>query len=103
MTIDYRPATDAEIVAAHEGDIRRGWPVRFRHFVRESYHPGASNGVSHRQYGRAKLRVQDGVPFVHHHGRLQRVTATAFNGPVHGALVLIDLRLASEHLPEFPS
>jgi hypothetical protein len=34
-----------------------------------------------------------------HHGRLQRITADAFDGPISGKPVVVGLRLASQYLP----
>lgn len=94
----FRPATDAELITGYATEMRLGWPVRFRHFTLELYSPNAKNGVQHRQHSRSKLTVVDGVPFVRHHGKMERVTATiAESEGVRPAI--FDLRLASEYLP----
>lgn len=99
MTTGYDNATDEQIITANAYCIRNGDKVMFRHFVVEGSSPRARNGVQHREYGRSKLRVIEGAPYVRHHGRLQRITASVYTGPVSGNPVVFDLRIASGYLP----
>ena len=92
--LTFRPATDAELIEGKSLELTRGWKVQFRHFWVEGTDRRTETGVMHRQYGRSTLRVIDGVPFVRHHGRLQRVTASLFDGPETGRPCIVDLRIA---------
>lgn len=95
MTFTTRPATSDEILARY----RKFSSVRFRHFVRESYNPRAENGVSHRQYSSAKLRVlRDNQIMVRHLGELVELTATYITLP-SGLTMVADLRVKSDYLP----
>jgi hypothetical protein len=69
----------------------------FRHFVVELSAPRARNGVSHKQYSRAMVRLIDGAPYVRHHGRMERLTASV----LIECNQIIDVRLASPHLPSW--
>lgn len=103
---NQREATPAEILANERSSLRYDNKVRYRHFVREICDYRTKNGVRHKQYGRSKLRVIDGIPHVKHHGEIVPVTATyveleliALGGyPTRKAMIL-DLRLKSNYLP----
>lgn len=95
MTFPSRPATQTEILARY----RCFGSVRFRHFVRETYNPRAANGVSHRQYSSAKLRVlDDGRIMVRHLGELVELAGTHITLP-SGLTMVADLRVKSDYLP----
>ena len=94
MTITTRPATPEELIVAStskgNGQLRR---VLYRHFVRETYNPRAANGVSHREYSRARLQIVNGVPCVQYQGKLEPVRATHItteSGVEMVALIVID-------------
>ncbi len=95
----FRRATDEEIIEANKFYIERGDKVQFRHFGLETAHWKSKTGCQLRDHNRAKIQVIDGAPYVRHHGKLQRVTASLFYGPETGRPCIIDLRLASDYLP----
>src|ERR1044071_9120717 len=93
LNVTYRPATAAEILAREATAIRFGHKVLFRHFVVEASNTRAGNGVSHKKYGRAKIQVVDGAPFVRHHGKREPLTATVVCF-ADGRTMVSDLRIA---------
>jgi hypothetical protein len=95
--MNYRPATNAEILASFAAELRNGWKVRFRHFIVEKSCPGSAHGVAHKQFSHAKLRLVDGAPFVVHHGKLQPIAANVTE--IDGHAITFDLRIKSEYLP----
>lgn len=95
--MEYRPATAAEIIEHNSFNIKHGWKVQYRHFVRELYNPRAKNGVSHRQYSRSKLRVIDDKPMVMYQGKLVEVTGEVITLP-NGREIVSLLRIKSDHL-----
>ena len=90
--MDFRPATDAEIIADNAFRIERKWKVSFRHYGVEVYSSRAKLGASIRNKGRSAIRVIDGVPYVLHHGKIERITGTVFDG-TNGQPIVINLRL----------
>jgi len=95
-TTTHRDATDAEILASFASELRYGWRVKFRHFGVETSHWKSKTGCQQRQHGRAKLRIVEGAPHVVHHGKVERITGSAWD--VDGKAIVYDLRLASKYL-----
>ena len=96
--LHHRDATLAELVEHLAPHVRWGWKVRFRHFMLELYAPHARNGVQHKQYSNAKVKLIDGVPHVRHHGKVEPLAATAAEGPTFTKPMVYDVRLASPYL-----
>lgn len=84
----FRPATDAELIA----DITRySFRTRFRHHICEQYRPDTKRGVQHKQYNRARAIIEDGKAYVMHHGRRERLIASAHI--FQGKTLIFDIRL----------
>ncbi|HSF96239.1 MAG TPA: hypothetical protein VLA52_14535 [Thermohalobaculum sp.] len=97
--IATREATPQEILEDRSiaFNIKRGWKISYRHFVRELYNPRARNGVSHRQHSRSKIYVIDGHPHVRYQGEFAEITGTHVTFP-SGQTFIGDLRIKSEYL-----
>lgn len=74
MTLKYRPATATEIFDYYRSFKR----APFAHWTVEMADRRTETGVRHKNHGRAKVQNVDGVPMVHHHGRLEEVEANAY-------------------------
>jgi hypothetical protein len=92
--MEHRTATREELLSYLR--LEFGRPVRFRHFVVEQYYSRGKNGVRHVQHSRAKIIMVDGAPSVRHHGRVERLTASACN--VGERWVVYDVRLNNPYL-----